>query len=124
MYQRSYPSLQFDTGLQRAVFLTESSKSPASSAGSNKQRLANICNSLYAQRQKKGVPVMKEKLKAFALAAWSPQEKILLAADLLLAGVLIGWLTSPLKGGIRWFCDNSFGGKFYESAEAEEEEEV
>ena len=61
---------------------------------------------------------MKEKLKAFAFAAWSPQEKILLA------GVLIGWLTSPLKGGIRWFCDNSFGGKFYEAAEAEEEEEV
>ena len=44
--------------------------------------------------------------------------------DLVLAGVLIGWLTSPLKGGIRWFCDNSFGGKFYEAAEAEEEEEV
>ena len=53
---------------------------------------------------------MKEKLKAFAFAAWSPQEKILLAVDLVLAGVLIGWLTSPLKGGIRWFCDNSFGG--------------
>ena len=67
---------------------------------------------------------MKEKLKAFAFAAWSPQEKILLAADLLLAGVLIGWLTSPLKGGMRWFCDNSFGGKFYEAAEEEEEEEV
>ena len=63
---------------------------------------------------------MKEKLKAFAFAAWSPQEKILLAVDLVLAGVLIGWLTSPLKGGIRWFCDNSFGGKFYEAAEAEE----
>lgn len=41
---------------------------------------------------------MKEKLKAFAFAAWSPQEKILLAVDLVLAGVLIGWLTSPLKG--------------------------
>ena len=67
---------------------------------------------------------MKEKLKAFAFAAWSPQEKILLAVDLVLAGVLIGWLPSPLKGGIRWFCDNSFGGKFYEAAEAEEEEEV
>ena len=53
---------------------------------------------------------MKEKLKAFAFAAWSPQEKILLAVDLVLAGVLIGWLT--------------FGGKFYEAAEAEEEEEV
>ena len=66
---------------------------------------------------------MKEKLKAFAFAEWSPQEKILLAADLLLAGVLIGWMTSPLKGGIRWLCDNSFGGKFYESEEEKEEEE-
>ena len=85
---------------------------------------AILQTSSYAQSQKKGVPVMKEKLKAFAFAAWSPQEKILLAVDLVLAGVLIGWLTSPLKGGIRWFCDNSFGGKFYEAAEAEEEEEV
>ena len=86
--------------------------------------LLTLVSSSYTQSQKKGVPVMKEKLKAFAFAAWSPQEKILLAVDLVLAGVLIGWLTSPLKGGIRWFCDNSFGGKFYEAAEAEEEEEV
>lgn len=68
---------------------------------------------------------MKEKLKAFAFAAWSPQEKILLAVDLVLAGVLIGWLTSPFKGGIRWFLMTiPSGGKFYEAAEAEEEEEV
>ena len=72
---------------------------------------------------------MKEKLKAFVFASWSPSEKILLVADVFLAGVLIGWLTSPLKGGIRWFCDNSFGGKFYEVPDAEycdeeEEEEV
>ncbi len=67
---------------------------------------------------------MKEKLRAFAFAAWSPQEKILLIADVLLAGVLIGWLTSPLKGGSRWFCDNSFGGKFYDVVEEEKEEEV
>ena len=32
---------------------------------------------------------MKEKLKAFAVAAWSPQEKILLAVDLVLAGVCL-----------------------------------
>lgn len=67
---------------------------------------------------------MKEKLRAFAFAAWSPQEKVLLVADVLLAGILIGWLTSPMKKGIRWFCDNSFGGKYYDAAEAEDEEEV
>lgn len=31
------------------------------------------------------------------LSDWTPAEKGLLAADLLLAGILIGWLTSPLK---------------------------
>lgn len=70
---------------------------------------------------------MKEKLKALALASWTPSEKILLAADVFLAGILIGWMTSPLKGGIRWFCDNTFGGKFYDAPDefydGEEEEE-
>ena len=70
---------------------------------------------------------MKEKLKALALASWTPSEKILLVADVFLAGILVGWLTSPLKGGIRWFFDNTFGGKFYdvpdEFYDEEEEEE-
>lgn len=39
---------------------------------------------------------MKEKLKALALASWTPSEKILLVADVFLAGILVGWLTSPL----------------------------
>lgn len=70
---------------------------------------------------------MKEKLKALALANWTPSEKILLVADVFLAGILIGWLTSPVKGGIRWLCGNTFGGKFYdvpdEYCDEEEEEE-
>ncbi len=76
--------------------------------------------------KKKGVFFMKEKLKEFVLASWTPSEKILLVADVFLAGILIGWLTSPLKKGMRWFCDNSFGGKFYEVPDDEycdEEEE-
>ena len=56
---------------------------------------------------------MKEKLKAFAFVAWSPQEKNSACGGSCACRVLIGWLTSPLKGGIRWFCDNSFGGKFF-----------
>lgn len=43
---------------------------------------------------------MKEMWKAFFQKVWSLPEKILLLTDVLLAGVLIGWLTSPLKSGI------------------------
>ncbi|MGI6017500.1 MAG: hypothetical protein ACOX8M_01620 [Marvinbryantia sp.] len=43
---------------------------------------------------------MKEMWKAFFQKDWSLPEKILLLTDVLLAGVLIGWLTSPLKSGI------------------------
>ena len=38
---------------------------------------------------------MKEKLKEFVLASWTPSEKILLVADVFLAGILIG-----RRGGI------------------------
>ena len=43
---------------------------------------------------------MKETWKAFFQKDWSMPEKVLLLTDVLLAGVLIGWLTSPLKNGI------------------------
>ncbi len=65
---------------------------------------------------------MKEKLKSFMLANWTLPEKALLLTDVLLAGVLFGWLTSPFKRGTKWFCDNSFGPHF--SGEDEEFEEV
>lgn len=47
-----------------------------------------------------------EKIKEFFHQDWTLAEKILLTADLLLAGVLIGWLTSPLKG-LRVFSNNT-----------------
>ena len=46
---------------------------------------------------------MKEKLKAFFESDWTPVEKILLLADILLFGILLGWLTSPFKGSKRNF---------------------
>lgn len=48
---------------------------------------------------------MKEKIKAFFLSDWTLTEKILLLADVLLLGILIGFLT-PLKNGIHFFSDN------------------
>ena len=43
---------------------------------------------------------MLEKVKEFLHQDWTMTEKTLLIADLLLAGVLIGWLTAPFKGGL------------------------
>ena len=40
---------------------------------------------------------MKEKLKLFFESNWSAAEKILLLADILLFGILLGWLTSPFR---------------------------
>lgn len=40
---------------------------------------------------------MKNSLKRFLLSNWSLGEKGLLLADVLLLGVLAGWLTSPFK---------------------------
>ena len=40
---------------------------------------------------------MKDQLKKVFLRSWSPAEKGLLLADVLLSGVLLGWLTSPFR---------------------------
>mgnify|MGYP004445858195 CR=1 FL=1 len=62
-----------------------------------------------------------EKLRDFFKRDWTMSEKVLLAADLVLAGVLIGWLTSPLKGGM--FSNNTINSNNEELAEIELEEE-
>lgn len=51
---------------------------------------------------------MKEKLKSLFLSDWSPAEKGLLIADVLLFGVLIGWITAPWKNGSGFFSNNSW----------------
>lgn len=51
---------------------------------------------------------MKDKLKTLFLSSWTPAEKTLLLADVLLFGVLLGWLTSPLRDGINLFSHNSW----------------
>ena len=51
---------------------------------------------------------MKEKIKTFFLSDWSMSEKCLLLADVLLFGLLIGWITSPLKNGFGLFSNNSW----------------
>lgn len=40
---------------------------------------------------------MKDKLKLFFLSDWTFTEKCLLLADVLLVGILLGWLTSPFR---------------------------
>lgn len=70
---------------------------------------------------------MKEamaKAKKIFLSDWTPLVKGLLLLDVLLFGILLGWLTSPFADGFSLFsnnsfnCDNSFG-----DAEFEEDEE-
>lgn len=39
---------------------------------------------------------MKELVKRAFLRSWSPAEKSLLLTDVLLFGVLVGWITTPL----------------------------
>ncbi|MCI6006334.1 MAG: hypothetical protein SOY73_04920 [Blautia sp.] len=51
---------------------------------------------------------MKERVKEFFLSDWTITEKCLLAADILLTGILLGWLTSPLKKGLHLFSDNTW----------------
>lgn len=50
---------------------------------------------------------MKSKLKEFFLSDWTVTEKCLLLADILLAGVLVGWLTAPLRRGGGFFSNNT-----------------
>ncbi|MCD7813575.1 MAG: hypothetical protein LUH20_05930 [Lachnospiraceae bacterium] len=73
---------------------------------------------------------MKEKWKAVKtvfLSDWSPLEKGLLLTDVLLFGILLGWLTSPMKGGITLFSHNGSGNSsdeyIYGSDEEDDEEE-
>lgn len=51
---------------------------------------------------------MKDKLKTLFLSNWTISEKCLLLADVLLLGVLLGWLTSPLRNGFRLFSGNTW----------------
>lgn len=65
---------------------------------------------------------MRDKVKAFFLSNWSLSEKSLLLADVLLLGILIGWLTSPLKNG--WsILSNNFRSFKTNTGCAEEEKE-
>ncbi len=48
---------------------------------------------------------MKDKLKLFFESNWSMAEKILLLADILLFGILLGWLTSPFRKQEEDCCD-------------------
>ncbi len=70
---------------------------------------------------------MKETLKKLFFSDWSSLEKVLLLADVLLFGVLIGWLSAPRRGGFSLLSGNSLGIKTdsdnSEEDEQEEEEE-
>ncbi len=66
---------------------------------------------------------MKGKVKVFFLSDWSLSEKSLLLADVLLLGILLGWLTSPLKNG--WsILSNNFRNFNPNCDEKESEEEA
>ncbi|MDO4320946.1 MAG: hypothetical protein Q4C61_00330 [Lachnospiraceae bacterium] len=65
----------------------------------------------------------KDKLKTFFLTNWTMSEKCLLLADVLLFGILIGWLTSPFRSGFNFFSNNFRNFKNYQDDEDEREEE-
>ena len=74
---------------------------------------------LFHRKEKR----MKKWIKEMFLANWTPWEKGLLIADVLLLGILMGWITSPLKSGLRLFSNNSWEiGKEYKDEKEEEEE--
>lgn len=52
------------------------------------------------------------KIKEFMTSDWTLTEKVLLLADVLLAGVLIGFLLSPVRNGIGLFSNNLLGTNF------------
>ncbi len=66
---------------------------------------------------------MKETLKNLFLSDWSSLEKILLLADVLLFGVLLGWLTAPRRGGFSLLSGNSLGAQTDSDDTGEDEEE-
>lgn len=69
---------------------------------------------------------MKEKckvLKTVFLSDWTPMEKILLLLDVLLFGILLGWLTSPLKNGLSFFSNNSWDDHSVDGLELEDDED-
>lgn len=68
---------------------------------------------------------MKDKIKLFFESDWTMTEKILLLADILLFGVLFGWLTSPLRDGFHFFSDNCYdaAGLCCDCEDDEDEEE-
>ena len=50
---------------------------------------------------------MKDTIKNLFSRNWTKTEKCLFAADVLLLGVLIGWITSPLKADRKgWIFKN------------------
>lgn len=54
---------------------------------------------------------MKEKVLSFFQTDWTMSEKCLLITDIFLLGILIGWLTSPIKKGIAFLGNPACGGK-------------
>lgn len=67
--------------------------------------------------------MMKEKLKTIFLSSWTASEKCLLLADVLLLGVLLGWLTSPIRDGIHLCSGNKLDFSRRDDWEEEEMEE-
>lgn len=74
-------------------------------------------------KEKKLTCLVKESMKKFFLAEWSLPEKVILMLDLLLAGVLIGWLTSPFRHGIHLFSCNTVGNTTGSNNRGQETEE-
>ena len=64
---------------------------------------------------------MKESLKKFILSNWLLSEKVLLVSDVLLLGILLGWVTSPFRSKWKKGVDGSIDVTF--DCEGDEEEE-
>ena len=115
MEPRVYRPLQCAKSCKRRFFISFLEK--------QKRNVSGVFDShSYNGNQKE--KVMLEKIKEFLHQDWTMTEKTLLIADLLLAGVLIGWLTAPFKGGL--FSNNVLGSNnenYYDEDEFEDEED-
>ncbi len=66
---------------------------------------------------------MKDQLKNAFLRSWTPAEKGLLLVDVLLSGVLLGWLTSPFRKVAAGNAAKIFVDTFDEDDDDDEDEE-
>jgi len=95
------------TGLECDDFIGRSPRPSRSEADARLEHgTVNTRLERGAETQNERSDFMKNKLKEFLMSNWTLTEKCLLLADVLLAGILVGWLTTPLRRVGGFFSNN------------------